>query len=112
MSSTVPISVAIYENPGIMHWSLFIEAESDDEKTIAHVPHRAHSAVQCRRIENQTIKNIAWDLPVRNGEPDYSCQDYVLDLLAKLEKEFIIDRSNDDYRRKKAALAAKRESWE
>lgn len=37
MSSTVPLRVAIYDNPGIKHWSLFIKAESESENTIIHL---------------------------------------------------------------------------
>lgn len=32
VASTIPLKAAIYDNPGIKHWSLFIEANDDARK--------------------------------------------------------------------------------
>lgn len=134
MASTIPLMVAIYDNPGIKHWSLFINAEDKTDKTIIHLL-GAHQRYFCEvrtpsdaRISNSlielctlceidtskipTVKNIAWHTPVHNERPDYSCQDFILDILDRLEDEDIIDADNGDYKTNKDAIKAKRESWE
>lgn len=134
MPSTIPLKVAIYDNPGIMHWSIFIDANKDSEKTIIHVlgarqryfpeirtPSDArisnslieiHTLCDIDETAIETVKNIAYNTPIRNSEADYSCQDFVLDVLNMLESEFIIDGNSADYKSKRAALKAKRESWQ
>ncbi|KAK2813704.1 hypothetical protein FQN50_000102 [Emmonsiellopsis sp. PD_5] len=134
MASTIPIKAAIYENPGINHWSLFIDAEEKALKTIIHLlgarqryflgvrtPSDArisnslielHPLCEIDATKIDDIKNFAWDMPIHNDRSDYSCQDFVLEILDKLEGEGIIDRENDDYQNNKGALKAKRESWQ
>ncbi|OAX83194.1 hypothetical protein ACJ72_02449 [Emergomyces africanus] len=46
-----------------------------------------------------------------NEESDYCCQDFVLDVLDKLEEDDIIDVDSGDYESNKAAIQEKRESW-
>ncbi|KAJ5611503.1 hypothetical protein N7528_008608 [Penicillium herquei] len=132
MASTIPISVAIYENPVILHWSLFLETENYHEKTIIHVlgarqkyfpaistPRDARNSkalieilplcrVDATKLEN--LKNVAWDTRIRNDLADWSCQDYILDVLDRLEEAFIINRDSE-YTENKKKVAAKRESW-
>ncbi|KAF3020005.1 hypothetical protein E8E15_007202 [Penicillium rubens] len=132
MASTVPLKVAIYENPGIKHWSLFIDAADRDDKTtiqllgaqqkyFCQVSARSDSSISNSLIELcslceidaskiDTVKNIAWDTPVRNEESDYSCQDFVLEILDRLEEKGII-LNGRDYQNNKEAVKAKRESW-
>lgn len=132
MTSPVPLKVAIYENPGIKHWSLFIDAADRDDKTtiqllgaqqkyFCQVSARSDSSISNSLIELcslckidaskiETVKNIAWDTPVRNGESDYSCQDFVLEVLDRLEESGII-LNGGDYQSNKEAVKAKRESW-
>ncbi|KAJ5958916.1 uncharacterized protein N7479_006066 [Penicillium vulpinum] len=133
MASTIPLSVAIYDNPGIMHWSLYLEADNYDDKTIIHVlgarqkyfpdvrtPSDARSSsaliellylcqIDASKIE--VIKNIAYATPIKNELADWSCQDYVLDVLKRLERALIIDTTDGDYIINRQAVAAKRESW-
>ncbi|PGH36929.1 hypothetical protein GX50_00163 [[Emmonsia] crescens] len=133
MTSTIPLMVAIYDNPGIKHWSLYIDGEDKTGKTIIHIlgaRQRYFRDVRTpsdARISNSlielcalceidvakidTVKNIAWNTPVRNEEFDYSCQDFVLDVLDRLEEEDIIDADSGDYKSNKNSLKSKRESW-
>ncbi|CAG8935744.1 unnamed protein product [Penicillium salamii] len=132
MSSTIPLSVAIYDNPGILHWSLYIEADNDADKTIIQIlgarqryfPNIKKSdardvsdlieVLHLCRIDASKIeiaKNIAYDTPIRNDVADWSCQDYVLVVLDRLEDGLVIDGRDSDYIRNKAVVAAKRESW-
>ncbi|OJD13924.1 hypothetical protein AJ78_05687 [Emergomyces pasteurianus Ep9510] len=90
--STVPLVAAIYDNPGIKHWNLFIDAENNAEKTVIHLL-GARQRYFCdvrtpldARISNSlielctpceidateidSINDIAWDIPVRNEESD------------------------------------------
>ncbi|OGM48782.1 hypothetical protein ABOM_003056 [Aspergillus bombycis] len=133
MAPTIPLSVAIYDNPGIMHWSLYIEANNDADKTIIHVlgarqqyfpdirtPSDARISnsliellplCQIDATKIEILKNIAYATPIRNDLADWSCQDYVLDILDKLEDVLIIDAKDAGYVSNKEAVAAKRESW-
>ncbi|CAG7974180.1 unnamed protein product [Penicillium salamii] len=132
MSSTIPLSVAIYDNPGILHWSLYIEADNDADKTIIQIlgarqryfPNIKTSDARdvsdlievlhlCRidASKIESAKNIAYDTPIRNDVADWSCQDYVLAVLDRLEDGLVIDGRDSDYIRNKAVVAAKRESW-
>ncbi|KAL5333218.1 hypothetical protein BJX70DRAFT_403825 [Aspergillus crustosus] len=132
MPSTIPLGVAIYENPEILHWSLFIDAANKAEKTIVHIigarqkffpqirtPSDARESTalielvdlcQINAADAKRIKNLAYAMPIRNENPDYSCQDYVLDLLELLEDKGIVVATLE-YKDRKRVLAAKRQSW-
>ncbi|OJD20254.1 hypothetical protein ACJ73_08413 [Blastomyces percursus] len=134
MAPNIPLMVSIYDNPGIKHWSLFINAEEEAQKTIIHLlGARQNYFLDVRtpsnaRISNslielctvckidaakiETVKNIACDTPVRNETADYSCQDFVLDVLERLEDEGVIGAKDDDYKKNKDTIKAKRESWQ
>ncbi|KAL2800112.1 hypothetical protein BJX66DRAFT_332257 [Aspergillus keveii] len=60
----------------------------------------------------EALKNIAYATLIRNDEADYSCQDYVLDVLGRLEEHGIIDPANEEYKRNKMAVVAKQQSWD
>lgn len=49
---------------------------------------------------------------IRIGKPDYSCQDFIFDILDRLEDEDIIDADSGDYKTNKGAIKVKRESWQ
>lgn len=127
---TVPLSVAIYENPTIKHWGLFIETEDDHFKATVHVvgarqryfatvrrPSDARNVIEILPLchidasKIETVERIALGMHVRNEDADYSCQDYVLDLLKVLEEQGIIDSTDANYTANKDAVIAKRESW-
>ncbi|KAJ5281031.1 hypothetical protein N7478_006403 [Penicillium angulare] len=113
MASTVPLSVAIYDNPSIMHWSLFIKTNNLSDKTIIHVlgarqryfldvrtPSDARTSASliailplCRinASKIQTLNNVVYATPIRNDLADWSCQDFGLNVLDKLEEALIID---------------------
>ncbi|KAK2780745.1 hypothetical protein FQN53_001013 [Emmonsiellopsis sp. PD_33] len=134
MAPTIPLKTAIYENPGIKHWSLFIGARDETRKTVIQLlgarqryfldvktPSDAgilnslielHPLCEIDEPRIDDITNIAWDTPVRNDKSDYSCQDFILEILERLEEEHIIAAENGDYQRNKNALTAKRESWQ
>lgn len=134
MSSTVLLSVAIYPNPGIKHWSLYIETPDDSEKTIIHLlgarqnyflnvrtPSDARRSVSLEKLVElcrvdaskvEAIKNAAYQLPIRNAVADYSCQDFVIELLNGLEEDGIIDSSSEDYVKSRQDLGRRREAWQ
>ncbi|KAF3480371.1 uncharacterized protein GIQ15_05718 [Arthroderma uncinatum] len=129
--ATVPLMVAIDDNPGIKHWKLFIDAEAN-LKTIIHLLGARHryfinvrtpsdarvtSSVlelcelcQIDPAKIDAIKNIGWNTPVRNEVSDYSCQDLVLDVLEKLEEQGLVD-ADEQYMKNKETVISKRESW-
>ncbi|EFQ97901.1 hypothetical protein MGYG_00938 [Nannizzia gypsea CBS 118893] len=134
MAPTTPLMVAISDNPGIKHWSLFIDTEQKPDKTIIHLlgarqryfrdvrirsdARESTSLVElCPLFEIETakieaVKNIAWETPVRNEESDYSCQDFILDVLGRLEAAKIVDAGDADYQRNKGVVRSKREAWQ
>ncbi|PGH02731.1 hypothetical protein GX51_04465 [Blastomyces parvus] len=77
-------------------------------------PHQTHlcAVAQIDEAKIETVKNIAWDTPVRNETADYSCQDFVLNVLNSLEDEGMIDAEDGDYQKNKNIIKAKRESWQ
>lgn len=130
---TIPLKIAIYQNPGIKHWSLFIDAAETGEKTIIHLlgaRHKYFIEVRARSDANisnslielcslceidasniETVKGIAYETPIRNDISDYSCQDFILEVLDKLEQNgIIVDTA--DYRGKKRTIKEKREAWQ
>ncbi|PGG95464.1 hypothetical protein GX51_08238 [Blastomyces parvus] len=132
MASTVPLKVAIYQNPGIKHWSLFIDAAEMAEKTIIHllgarrkyfmeVRARSDANISNSLIELcslceidasnvEAVKMIAQETPIRNEVSDYSCQDFILEVLDRLETSGAIP-DNADYQTMKRILKEKREAW-
>ncbi|BCS29498.1 uncharacterized protein APUU_71068S [Aspergillus puulaauensis] len=129
----MPLYIAIHSNPGIKHWSLFIDAPNPSDKTTAHVlgarqryfpqiSTRSDARTSPSLVELcpvceisvelvEAVKRIAWDTRIRNEERDYSCQDYVLDVLGRLEGEGIVDARDGGYLRNKDVIMGKRESW-
>ncbi|KAL3467179.1 hypothetical protein BJX64DRAFT_249003 [Aspergillus heterothallicus] len=116
-----------------MHWSLYIEADKDEDKTIIHdlgacqryfpdirTPSDARLSASLVEIcplcnvdvsKIEALKNIAYATPIRNDEAGYSCQDYVHDILDRLEDNLIIDPTDGAYERNKRLVAGKREAW-
>ena len=133
MTSTVPIWVAIHENPGIMHWSLFLDTKEAADKTIIQIlgarqkyfpsirtpsnPRDLNSLIELLPLcqidmsKVESIKGIADATTIHNELADWSCQDYVLELLDRLETAGIISATDEEYAKNKKAVAAKRESW-
>ncbi|KAJ5109277.1 hypothetical protein N7456_005952 [Penicillium angulare] len=132
MATMIPVSVATYKNPGILHWSLFIETEGVDKTIIQVLGARQKYFPDIRRAPDarisdsliellplcridaskiEVLKNIAYDTPIRNDLTDWSCQDYVLAVLDRLEEASIINTMDGNYIRRKEEVAAKRESW-
>lgn len=116
MVSTVSISVAIFDNPGILNWGLFIEAVGDYDKTIIQVLGARHQyfpnisntpalqsiieilplcLIDADRVE--VLKNIAHATYIGNEIEDWNRQDYVLDILGRLENALIINEMNAEY---------------
>ncbi|KAL4879326.1 hypothetical protein BJY04DRAFT_193744 [Aspergillus karnatakaensis] len=133
MPTTIPLAVALTENLGILHWGLFIDTADATEKTVVQIigarqkyfpqirtpsDARSESALgdlidlcEIDAAHTETIKNLAYIVPIRNHIADYSCQYFVLDLLDRLEEEGIVDGEDNEYKRRKEMLRAKRESW-
>lgn len=131
MASTIPLQVAIYDNPRIKRWSLFIEAKDDARKAKIHIFGVRHNyflevrtpsdtrgsaevcpLCQIDESEIRAVEDVAYDTPIFNDKSDYSCQDFVLDVLARLEDKGLVDADSSDYKTNKDAVQAKRESWQ
>lgn len=54
------------------------------------------------------VKEAAKQVRVDNDTVDWDCQDYVLELLDKLEDEFILEEDDEDYREARKELKKRR----
>lgn len=133
LMAIVPISVAIYSNPGIKHWSLLAEGLTPDSKCMIHLLGARYryflnirtrsDARQSRSLERivyltqvdagklPTILAVAHQTQIRNDVDDYSCQDFVIELMEKLEEEGVIPVS-EEYIRGKTCVKRLRQKWE
>ncbi|KAJ6144364.1 hypothetical protein N7470_008259 [Penicillium chermesinum] len=50
------------------------------------------------KADVQRIENVALTIPVDNETVEWDCQNYVLDILDKLEEDFILKEDDEDYR--------------
>ncbi|KAJ5795583.1 uncharacterized protein N7518_004123 [Penicillium psychrosexuale] len=60
------------------------------------------------KADIERIKNVASAIPVDNETVEWDCQDYVLEILDKLEDEFILEEDDEDYREARSVLKEKR----
>lgn len=109
------------------HWALYIE--NDEENLILEVtgqhpafkrnvvmadPKRSRSfqdllfvaVIQVNDIER--VKKAAQSVPVDNETIEWDCQDYVLEILDKLEDEFVLEENDEDYINAREILAERR----
>ncbi|KAJ5488453.1 hypothetical protein N7539_003343 [Penicillium diatomitis] len=56
----------------------------------------------------ERIKVVASTIHVDNGTVEWDCQDYVLEILDKLEDDFVLDTDDEDYSRARSILKGKR----
>lgn len=104
------------------HWAIQLHNLATDDGTIFEI-HGAHpsyefSTYQCRAkyyalrilktlrlgqltLSAPALESIAHaienEVPIRNDQPDWTCQDYVLDVLEMLEEEWWLDVDDNDY---------------
>ena len=45
----------------------------------------------------ERVVNAAQSVPVDNETIEWDCQDYVLEILDKLQEEFVLDKDDEDY---------------
>lgn len=60
------------------------------------------------KADIERIKNVASTIPVDNETVEWDCQDYVLEILDKLEDEFVLEEDDEDYREARSILKEKR----
>ncbi|KAL4940044.1 hypothetical protein BDV06DRAFT_224466 [Aspergillus oleicola] len=110
MAPTIPLSVEIYENPGYQALEPVITPAVALDSNPDFIELHPLCEIDASNIE--AVKTVAWDTPSRNRESNYSCQDYALDVLARLDWEFIVDATRDEYRSNLAGLRTMRDSWQ
>ena len=109
------------------HWGLFLD---DDEEQLMFEVAGVHPTFE-RNIEKQppeklegflqrvyvavisktdieTVKQVAETVPVDNETVEWDCQEYVLDMLDRLEDEFVLDRDDEDYQDARETLRDRR----
>ncbi|KKK24673.1 hypothetical protein P175DRAFT_0498461 [Aspergillus ochraceoroseus IBT 24754] len=60
------------------------------------------------KADIEKIKEVASTVPVDNETVEWDCQDYVLEILDKLEDEFILEEYDEDYREARRVLREKK----
>lgn len=56
----------------------------------------------------EIIKNLASTILVDNAMAEWDCQDYVLEILNKLEDNFVLEKDDGDSREARSILKGKR----
>ncbi|KAL4778235.1 hypothetical protein BJX76DRAFT_352770 [Aspergillus varians] len=109
------------------HWALQLESNKDGiifkvvgqhpkfERNILEVrPERSGSFVRklyVSMLSNSNIKRVksaARQVPVDNETSKWDCQDYVLEILDRLQDDYILDENNKDYQEARKELRTKR----
>lgn len=109
------------------HWGLYLDDEEESlifevtgehprfERNVVRArPERSRSFLQklfvavISKDDIEPIKYVAKTVPVDNETVEWDCQEYVLDLLDKLEDEFILEKDDEDYRDARETLMEKR----
>ncbi|PYH92378.1 hypothetical protein BO71DRAFT_26457 [Aspergillus ellipticus CBS 707.79] len=109
------------------HWALYIDDDKESiifEVTGQH-PNFQRNVVYARPDASRSyvsnvyvatlrdddiadVKEAARQVRVDNDTVDWDCQDYVLELLDKLEDEFILEENDEDYREARKELKKRR----
>ncbi|PGG98660.1 hypothetical protein AJ80_09497 [Polytolypa hystricis UAMH7299] len=98
------------------HWALYIESEEENIifEVVGQHPNFQRNVVYARpdssksysgnvyvatlrKDEVEDVKAAAETVLVDNETVEWDCQDYVLELLDKLEDEYILDGDDEDY---------------
>ncbi|GAD92331.1 hypothetical protein CIMG_00013 [Paecilomyces variotii No. 5] len=110
-----------------IHWALAIE-HGDTGVTIQVIgehPEFERNTIDQRAEDNEgflnklfvgviseadigLIKALASSQPVDNETVEWDCQDYVLEFLDKLEKEYVLDADDEEYREARQELKKRR----
>ncbi|KAE8386928.1 hypothetical protein BDV23DRAFT_175057 [Aspergillus alliaceus] len=109
------------------HWALYIDEESDGtifEVTGQH-PNFQRNVVHARPDSSKSyldklyvgmlrpddlkhVAKAAEETDVDNETLEWDCQDYVLEVLDKLEEEFILESDDEDYQAAREELKGRR----
>ncbi|KGO69517.1 hypothetical protein PITC_014070 [Penicillium italicum] len=60
------------------------------------------------KTDVERIKNVASTILVDNETLEWDCQDYVLEILDKLEDDYVLEGDDEDYREARSVLKGKR----
>lgn len=60
------------------------------------------------KTDIETVKQVAQTVPVDNETVEWDCQEYVPDMLDRLEDEFVLDRDDEDYQDARETLGDRR----
>lgn len=119
---TVEVFVALYQSMAFKHWSLFVDGNptkyhSQGSERNFRFETRISNARELKTLHElfylcdvktskiKNLDNIVKEIPVRNDNPAWNCQDYVMDL----ERQKVIDDTGEDYLKNKEELEAKTE---
>lgn len=127
-----PKLYVVYYRPrygNFQHWALYVESEKEKENLIFEVtgqhPNFRRNVVNARPDRSrsyigktfvavlgedsvQDVQSAAKSVVVDNETVEWDCQDYVLEVLDKLEDEFVLDGDDEDYREAREDLKKKR----
>lgn len=57
------------------------------------------------------VEKAVKETPVENETLEWDCQEYVLEILYKLEDDFVLDGEDEDYQAAREELSNKRGAW-
>lgn len=109
------------------HWALQLESDKDSiifevvgqhpkfERNVLEVkPERSGSFIRKLYVgalsdsDIERVKSAARQVPVDNETSEWDCQDYVLEILDRLQDDYVLDEDDEDYREARKELRTKR----
>ncbi|KAL4860536.1 hypothetical protein BDV12DRAFT_204937 [Aspergillus spectabilis] len=109
------------------HWALQLESDKSSlifevvgqhpnfERNVLYVePERSGSFIRKLYVgvlsdsDIQRVKDAAKSVPVDNETSEWDCQDYVLEILDRLEEDYVLEEDDEDYQAARKELKSKR----
>ncbi|KAI1971591.1 hypothetical protein LOZ53_004460 [Ophidiomyces ophidiicola] len=89
------------------HWALYLDADDQDVIFEVNFVGKVFVAVISKN-DIPRVHDIVNITPVDNETVEWDCQEYVLDILDKLEDDFILEEEDEEYREPREELKEKR----
>ena len=95
------------------HWALYVDDEDVPMifEVIGQHPNFKRNVVKAKAEKSKSFlgkENVASTILVDNETVEWDCQDYVLEILDKLEDDFVLEEDDEDYREARSILKGKR----
>lgn len=98
------------------HWALQLKSHGESVvfQVVGQHPERVDGFIRKLYVgvlgddDTQMVKEAAASIPVDNETIEWDCQDYVLEILDRLEEEYVLEKEDEDYQEAREELKNKR----